>query len=146
MKVKIFRRSLVLVMLIVFVGNGLLLSACKPVHPQIQDFARDLVKQVKTQVCKNLKYSPGDSCGTRDVKFEADSWRTVYINIYGVVDEKEIRSLIDFTKAFRGEEYKAIPVVMTFYDGFEIRKLDNGKGFIKIQGKIVNEITLKGEK
>lgn len=114
-------------------------SACKPTHPRIQYFAIDLVKQVKTQVCKDLKHGPGDPCGTRDVRFESESGRTVYINVYGVVDANEIRSLVDFTKAFRGEEYKAIPIAMTFY--VELRKPNT-----LISPKVIYEITLKGEK
>jgi len=118
-------------------------SACKPTHPQIQDFARDLAKQVKKQVCGD-RYKQGHPypCGDRDVRFEAESWRTVYINVYGVVDRNEILSLIDFTTAFRGEEYKAIPIVMTFYA--KLREVNTLRALIG--PKVVYKITLKGGK
>lgn len=114
--------------------------ACKPTHPQIQDFAREVTKEVKKQVCGDL-YKPKHPypCGDRDVRFEAESWRTVYINIYGVIDKNEISSLIDFTKSFRGEKYKAIPIVMTFYA--ELRKPNTF-----INPKVVYKITLEGGK
>lgn len=125
---------------IIVIAVLIAVAACKPTHPQIQDFARDLAKQVKKQVCGD-RYKQGHPypCGDRDVRFEAESWRTVYINLYGVVDDKEISSLVEFTKSFRGEEYKAIPVVMTFYA--DLRKPNTLKN-----PKVVYKVTLKGGK
>lgn len=128
-----FKQIFIISVVVVFVA----VLACKPSHPRIQDFARDLAKELTMLVCKG-KYDP-NPCGDKDVRFEADSFRTVYINVYGVVDENEIRSLVDFTLSFHRGEYRVIPIVMTFYAN--LRKPNTLKN-----PKIVYEITLKGGK
>jgi hypothetical protein len=135
--IKTQKRSLSIAVVLLVVAV-IAIAACKPTHPRIHDFSRALAKEIKTLVCKG-KYVPANPCGNRDVRFEDDSGRTVYINVYGVVDKEEIFSLVDFAATFRGEEYKAIPIVMTFYA--ELRKPNTFKN-----PKIVYEITLKGGK
>ncbi|MEW6620490.1 MAG: hypothetical protein AB1422_14335 [bacterium] len=130
--------SIAVVLLVVAV---IAVSACKPTHPNIGGFARDLAKEIYVRVCP-AKYVPGERCGNRDVRVEDDSGRTVYINVYGVVDKDEIRSLVDFAAAFRGEEYKAIPIVMTFYA--ELREVNTLKALIG--PKVIYKIKLRGGK
>jgi len=134
--IKMQERSL-LIAVILLVVMVIAIPACEPRHPNIGGFARDLTNEIHMRVCSG-KYVP-DICGNRDVRVEDDSGRTVYINVYGVVDKKEILSLVDFAATFRGEEYKAIPIVMTFYA--ELREPNTLKN-----PKVVYEIKLKGGK
>ncbi len=139
--IKMQERSL-LIAVVLLVVAVIAISACKPTHPNIGGFARDLTEEIKVLVCKGREYVSGEPCGNRAVRYEDESGRTVYINVYGVVDKKEILSLVDFAATFRGEKYKAIPIVMTFY--IELREVNTLKALIG--PKVVYKTTLKGGK
>ncbi|MBF0329929.1 MAG: hypothetical protein HQL10_12285 [Nitrospirae bacterium] len=130
--------SLFLIIFALFTTSG-----CKPSHPHVRYFASALGKEIKILVCKE-KYNPTDPCGIRDVKVDADLGKTVYLNINGVIDEKEIQSIVDAVTAFRGTEYKTIPIEITFYDAFIKYSLDNN-AHIRTNSKVIYKITLKGE-
>ena len=132
--------SLAIVLLVVTI---IAISACKPTHPNIQHFASALGKEIKMLVCKE-KYVPANPCGDRDVKVEADALRTVYLTVNGVVEKREILSIVDAVIAFRGEKYKAIPIEITFYAGFKKHILGDG-AHVRTNSEVVYKTTLKGE-
>jgi hypothetical protein len=90
------------------------ITSCGTFHPGARQLAIDLTKQLKDRIC-HTGYVPSQPCSGKDVRFDADLGAAVYINIYGINNEKEVEMLANFAANFRDERDKSIPVYLSFY-------------------------------
>lgn len=88
--------------------------ACMKIYPGAHQLAIDITAELKTHLCQK-PFRPGDPCGDRDARFDADLGNAIYLYIFGVSDSGEIQGLVRMATELRDNRDKRIPVHITFY-------------------------------